>query len=145
MNTVSIFSFLLLWTNISVGDDDGDLTVTLLNTYVMPDDTGFNVTGSESVEYDSDNNLWYFVDWGDNGVIGSISGDFPVDSTNANIQYDITNLPIGSSFSSGMVYLNGYLYVGNLITGILTQINIDTKEITNTVQVHSGLNGLCYV
>ena len=111
----------------------------------MPDETNFNVSGTESVEYDIDNNLWYFVDWGVDGVIGSISGNFPIDSTNSNIQYNVMNSVIGSTGSSGMVYINEYLYIANLITGNLTQINIQTKDISNTIQVYPGLNGLCYV
>ena len=146
MNAVFLILFLLSCSNIiNFGENNVNLTVRLLNTYSMPDETNFNVSGTESIEYDVVNNLWYFVDWGVDGEIGSISGNFPIDSTNSNIQYNVMNSVIGSTGSSGMVYINEYLYIANLITGNLTQINIQTGYISNTIQVYPGLNGLCYV
>ena len=148
MNTTFLFSFLLiLWININFVDSQNNvnLTVKLLSTYVFPDETDFNASGCESFEYDFDNNLWYFVDWGDEGEIGSISGDFPIDSNNSNIKYNIMTSSIGSTGSTGMVYYDGYLYIANGRTGNLTQINIETKLITNTVYVWDALNGLCNV
>jgi len=142
MNT-AFLSALFLWIAICFGDthDHEELTVTLLETYLLPDETDFNSSGTESVEYDPDNNVWYFVDWGIEGEVGTISGDYPVSSTDPDVQY--LDNPIGSA-SSGMVYLDGYLYVANLGTGNLTQISTTTGAITKTVNVYPGLNGLCY-
>eukprot|EP01084_Bolivina_argentea_P085963 155389_1 len=100
---------------------------------------------TESVEYDADNNVYYIVNRGMLGEIGTISTEYPIDSSNAMFTEDIGDgTIIGDIGATGMVYYDGYLYVGSYNDGSLRVYNIKTKTIDNTITGFGvGANGLC--
>ena len=111
-----------------------------LTTFTALKDIGGN---AESVEYDADNNVYYFVNQ-DTGKIGTISGDYPTTSDDSDFTADAYPNGTASSSLAGMVYYDGYLYIAGVDYG-LQKFDVDTGELVSDISIWTGLNGLCQV
>jgi len=105
----------------------------------------------ESVEYNGDDNVWYFGNWfADNatdldkaGEIGTLSGDYPVTSaTDFGLQENIMDTL--AAVPAGMVYSDGFLFVADIGLGVVHKFNTETNEyVAGSTFINPVANGLC--
>ena len=116
------------------------------NGIVAPLTTLADANGStESIAYDVDQNMYYLVDQSKYGEIDSFSGDYPLNTLDADFRTDIFSNSLDSFSSSGAVYHSGYLYVTDSVQGTIEVIAVETASVIQSIYVGAGLKGLCMV
>lgn len=142
MNVVSCVASLVSLTAIT----HAGLDVSLIATWDSID-AGLYV-GSESIEYNADDNLWYFGNWYESndtdkvGEIGSLSGSYPVSSDDFDLQEDI--MDVTAELPSGMLYTDGSLYIGDFSAGGVHKFNTSTNTYSGFADFGGMfVNGIC--
>merc|ERR1719361_753008 len=98
---------------------------------------------TESVEYDADNNVYYFVNWATERI-GTISGDYQSDSDTSELDADVYPNTTGTNHNSsaGMVYYDGMLYIADIGSG-LSVFDVSDGSLQWELAAPFGFNGLC--
>lgn len=104
-----------------------------------------NIT-SESIEYDADNDVYYWANFLDGGI-GIITG---LGTNSPVVTEEYITDATDTQYSTGMVYQNGKLYVNNLVYGTFKIYNVTNQTLISSTAVNggfssgfNGLNGLC--
>jgi len=97
----------------------------------------------ESVEYDKDHKVYYFISRPD-GRIGTISGAYPGSSDDADFTVDAFPDADSTNSTNGLVYFDEILYIANIDTGYVMSFDVHGgTSFTNIAYIGSGVNGLC--
>lgn len=154
MNAISRIASLLSLAAVAQSDsheDEHELTVSILATWDSFE-AGLYIA-TESVEYNADDDLWYFGNWYGNdagqnatdskqGEVGSLSGAYPVETqTDFDLQEDIMSAQ--AFLPSGMVYSDGYLYQGDFAGQLHKFDTSDNSYVASADLNDLPVNGVC--
>jgi len=132
-----------------------NLTIEIIETW---DSTAAELyIGTESIEYNADDDLWYVANWyclgtgaasctnvtDKTGEIGSLSGDYPVTTTtDFGLMEDIMDEK-ASTNPAGMVYHDGFLFIADIAAGVVHKFDTSTNTYVDNVETGPIANGLC--